>query len=139
MRFELQDSTVVVKKNNTIVYSKEADEPMKQALALSYRDPSVAAYSVLARGGTAVVAGQVADGVTITIDPFVMSDQERSLIGSNYGSSRAEVDFALLVDHYMHGRIDLDSLVTDVIPLAQINDGFDGMVRGEGIRSVIRY
>ena len=48
MRFELQDSTVVVKKNNTIVYSKEADEPMKQALALSYRDPSVAAYSVLA-------------------------------------------------------------------------------------------
>ncbi|MDD7468081.1 MAG: DUF5117 domain-containing protein [Bacteroidales bacterium] len=48
MRFELQDSTVVVKKNNTIVYSREADEPMKQALALSYRDPSVAAYSVLA-------------------------------------------------------------------------------------------
>lgn len=98
-----------------------------------------AAYSVLARGGTTVVAGQVADGVTITIDPFVMSDQERRLIGSNYGSSRAEVDFPVLVDHYMNGRVDLDSLVTDVIALEQINEGYEGMKRGEGIRSVIRY
>jgi S-(hydroxymethyl)glutathione dehydrogenase/alcohol dehydrogenase len=98
-----------------------------------------AAYAVLARGGTAVVAGQVADGVTISIDPFVMSDQERSLVGSNYGSSRAEVDFPLLVDHYMSGRIDLDSLVTAIIPLDEINDGFASMQRGEGIRSVIRF
>ncbi|GCD48239.1 alcohol dehydrogenase catalytic domain-containing protein [Streptomyces paromomycinus] len=37
------------------------------------------AYEVLARGGTAVVAGQVADHMKISIDPFVMSDQELSL------------------------------------------------------------
>lgn len=98
-----------------------------------------AAYGVLARGGTAVVAGQVADGVKVSIDPFVMSDQELSLIGSNYGSSRPDVDFPLLVEHYMHGRIDLDSLVTDVIRLESINEGFDEMKRGHGIRSVIKY
>ena len=97
------------------------------------------AYAVLARGGTAVVAGQVADGVKISIDPFVMSDQELSLIGSNYGSSRPAVDFPLLVEHYMHNRIDLDSLVTRVIDLADINDAFDEMKRGIGIRSVIKY
>ncbi|MCR4512656.1 Zn-dependent alcohol dehydrogenase [Aeromicrobium sp. 50.2.37] len=98
-----------------------------------------AAYGALARGGTAVVAGQVPDGVTITIDPFVMSDQELSLIGSNYGSSRPDVDFPLLVDHYMHDRIDLDSLVTGVISLDDVNEGFAEMRRGRGIRSVIRY
>ncbi|ROR45800.1 Zn-dependent alcohol dehydrogenase [Kitasatospora cineracea] len=98
-----------------------------------------AAYAVLARGGTAVVAGQVADGVRISIDPFVMSDQELSLIGSNYGSSTPDSDFPLLIDHYLDGRIDLDSLVTRVIDLKDINEGFDQLKAGIGIRSVITY
>jgi S-(hydroxymethyl)glutathione dehydrogenase / alcohol dehydrogenase len=98
-----------------------------------------AAYASLARGGRAVVAGQVADGLTITIDPFVMSDSELKLIGSNYGSSKPAIDFPQLVEHYMHNRIDLDSLVTRVISLEDINEGFDEMKRGIGIRSVIKY
>lgn len=98
-----------------------------------------AAYASLARGGTAVVAGQVPDGVTITIDPFVMSDQELRLIGSNYGSSTPDTDFPLLVEHYMNQRLDLDSLVTRVVDLSEINDAFEDMVRGRGIRSVIKY
>ncbi len=98
-----------------------------------------AVYEVLARGGRAVVAGQVADGVRISIDPFVMSDQELSLVGSNYGSSKPDVDFPLLVDHYMNHRLDLDSLVTRVIDLAEVNEAFDEMKRGIGIRSVIKY
>ncbi|CCH78518.1 S-(hydroxymethyl)glutathione dehydrogenase [Nostocoides japonicum T1-X7] len=98
-----------------------------------------AAYGSLARGGRAVVAGQVADGVRISIDPFVMSDSELQLIGSNYGSSRADTDFPMLVDQYVNKRIDLDSLVTRLITLDQINDGFDDLVRGVGIRTVIRY
>ncbi|MFF8571680.1 Zn-dependent alcohol dehydrogenase [Streptomyces sp. NPDC015237] len=97
------------------------------------------AYEVLTRGGTAVVAGQVADGMRISIDPFVMSDQELSLIGSNYGSSKPDSDFPMLIDHYMNNRIDLDSLVTNVIGLQDINEAFDQMKRGIGIRSVITY
>ncbi|MYT20396.1 zinc-binding dehydrogenase, partial [Streptomyces sp. SID7760] len=97
------------------------------------------AYEVLARGGTAVVAGQVADGLKVSIDPFVMSDQELSLIGSNYGSSTPASDFPLLIDHYMNHRIDLDSLVTSVIDLKDVNEAFDQMKRGIGIRSVITY
>ncbi|MEV5512134.1 Zn-dependent alcohol dehydrogenase [Streptomyces flaveolus] len=97
------------------------------------------AYEVLARGGTAVVAGQVADGLKVSIDPFVMSDQELSLIGSNYGSSKPASDFPLLIDHYMNHRLDLDSLVTSVIDLKDVNEAFDQMKRGIGIRSVITY
>lgn len=97
------------------------------------------AYSVLARGGRAVVAGQVADGVRVSIDPFVLSDRELSLVGSNYGSSKPAVDFPLLVEHYMNHRIDLDSLVTRVIDLADVNEAFDEMKRGVGIRTVIKY
>lgn len=98
-----------------------------------------ACYEAIRRGGTAVVVGQVADGVKISIDPFVMSDQEKKLIGSNYGSSRQSIDFPKIIDLYMEGRVDLDSMVTDRITLDQVNEAFAEMRQGRGIRSVIEY
>ncbi len=97
------------------------------------------AYDAVARGGTAVVVGQVADGVRISIDPFVMSDQEKKLIGSNYGSSRPSIDFPKLIDLYMSGQIDLDSLVTRKIRLDEVNDALATMGASGGIRTVIEY
>jgi S-(hydroxymethyl)glutathione dehydrogenase/alcohol dehydrogenase len=98
-----------------------------------------ACYESIRRGGTAVVVGQVADGVKISIDPFVMSDQEKNLIGSNYGSSRQSIDFPKIVDLYMEGLVDLDSMITDRIKLEDVNDAFAEMRQGKGIRSVIEY
>lgn len=97
------------------------------------------AYEAVRRGGTAVVVGQVADGVKISIDPFVMSDQEKRLIGSNYGSSVQSIDFPKIIDLYMNGQVDLDSMVTDRIKLSEVNDAFAQMRKGQGIRSVIEY
>ena len=98
-----------------------------------------ACYEAIRRGGTAVVVGQVADGVKISIDPFVMSDQEKRLIGSNYGSSRQSIDFPKIIDLYMEGKVDLDSMVTDRIPLDGVNEAFARMRAGQGIRTVIEY
>ncbi len=98
-----------------------------------------ACYEAVRRGGTAVVVGQVADGVKISIDPFVMSDQEKKLIGSNYGSCRQSIDFPKIVDLYMEGLVDLDSMVTDRIKLDEVNEAFAQMRQGKGIRSVIEY
>ncbi len=98
-----------------------------------------ACYEAVRRGGTAVVVGQVADGVKISIDPFVMSDQEKKLIGSNYGSSRQSIDFPKIIDLYMEGLVDLDSMVTDRIKLDDVNEAFAEMRQGRGIRSVIEY
>lgn len=98
-----------------------------------------ACYEAICRGGTAVVVGQVADDVKISIDPFVMSDQEKRLIGSNYGSSRQSIDFPNIIDLYMEGQVDLDSMVTDRIKLEDVNEAFAEMRKGKGIRSVIEY
>ncbi len=97
------------------------------------------AYECLAPGGTAVVVGQTPENATITVDPFVMSDRERRLIGSNYGSSRASIDFPRILDLYMAGRIDLDAMVSNTIRLDGINEAFDAMHRGETVRTVITY
>jgi S-(hydroxymethyl)glutathione dehydrogenase / alcohol dehydrogenase len=95
------------------------------------------AYQALSPGGTAVVVGQVAEGNTISIDPFVMSDREKTLTGSNYGSCRPPLDFPKIVDLYMNGRIALDSLIERTIGIEDINDAFDAMARGASARSVI--
>jgi len=39
----------------------------------------------------------------------------------------------------MEGRIDIDSLITHVLPFEQINEGFELMRRGESIRTVVVY
>jgi Zn-dependent alcohol dehydrogenase len=69
----------------------------------------------------------------------VKSDQEKKLIGSNYGSSRQSIDFPKIIDLYMEGLVDLDSMVTDRIALDQVNEAFAQMRQGRGIRSVIEY
>ncbi|WP_449867058.1 hypothetical protein [Nisaea nitritireducens] len=44
-----------------------------------------------------------------------------------------------IVDWYMDGKIDIDSLITHTMPLEDINKGFDLMHAGESIRSVVVY
>ena len=97
------------------------------------------AYDLIRPGGTAVVVGQSAEGVTIEIDPMVMSDREKSLIGSNYGSSHPALDFPRLVDLYMQGKLDLDRLVGHTGTINEVNEAFAAMGTGDGGRTVITY
>ena len=95
------------------------------------------AIRCIGKGGTAVLVGQVAMGQTIRIDPLTVSDQEKVIRGCNYGSARPAIDFPRLLDLYMHGRIDLDSLITDRVGLPDINAGFEAMRSRSSIRTVV--
>jgi len=44
-----------------------------------------------------------------------------------------------IVDWYMEGKINIDDLITHVLPLERINDAFDLMHAGKSIRSVVVY
>ena len=46
---------------------------------------------------------------------------------------------ARLVDFYIRGLLDLDSIIAERIPLSAINDGFDKMKKGDSARSVIVF
>lgn len=97
------------------------------------------AYEALAPGGVAVVVGQVPEGVRASFDPFVMSDREKTLTGSNYGSARPPLDFRRIVELQMAGKLDLEALVSARIALEDVNDAFAAMDRGEDARSIITY
>lgn len=64
---------------------------------------------------------------------------ERSMVRSSYGNARPMRDFPWLVEQYLAGSLKLDELITRRIHLEEINDGFDMLARGEGIRTVIIF
>lgn len=97
------------------------------------------AYDAVAPGGTAVVVGQVPDGVRASFDPFVLSDREKTLKGSNYGSCQPPLDFPRIIDLDMAGKLELDLLVSQTLPLESINEAFASLNEGTVARSVIVY
>ncbi|HEY3721965.1 MAG TPA: Zn-dependent alcohol dehydrogenase [Acidimicrobiia bacterium] len=96
------------------------------------------AFTMLRKGGTATVIGMVPFGERLEIDAFQLL-LEKKLQGSNMGSNRFRVDMPQYVEWYLAGRLKLDELVSAVIPLAQINEGFAALKTGEVARQLISF
>ena len=64
---------------------------------------------------------------------------EKKLQGSLMGSNRFPLDIPRLVDFYLAGRLDLDSLVAERIDLGQVNEAMEKLRIGESARSVIVF
>jgi S-(hydroxymethyl)glutathione dehydrogenase/alcohol dehydrogenase len=88
--------------------------------------------------GTSVIIGVAEAGKEISTRPFQLVTG-RNWRGSAFGGARGRTDVPKIVDWYMDGKINIDDLITHVMPLEQINHGFDLMTKGESIRSVVVY
>lgn len=88
--------------------------------------------------GKSVVIGVAPSGAEISTRPFQLVTG-RVWMGSAFGGARGRTDVPRIVDWYMDGKIDIDSLITHVLPFEQINQGFELMRRGESIRSVVTF
>jgi S-(hydroxymethyl)glutathione dehydrogenase/alcohol dehydrogenase len=64
---------------------------------------------------------------------------EKQIRGSALGSARIREDIPKLVELYLQGRLNLDDLVSQRIPLEAINEGFAAMSGGEVARSVVVF
>lgn len=90
-------------------------------------------------GGVIVLAGLAPMGSSTNLPGAVLTREEKTVKGSYYGSSNPRRDFPFLASLYLAGLLDLDSLITDVYRLEQINDAYAQMLAGQGIRSVILF
>jgi S-(hydroxymethyl)glutathione dehydrogenase/alcohol dehydrogenase len=88
--------------------------------------------------GTSIIIGVAPAGAEISTRPFQLVTG-RNWRGSAFGGARGRTDVPKIVDWYMEGKVDIDSLITHTMPLEKINDAFDLMHRGESIRSVVVY
>jgi S-(hydroxymethyl)glutathione dehydrogenase/alcohol dehydrogenase len=88
--------------------------------------------------GESIIIGVAGAGQEISTRPFQLVTG-RVWKGSAFGGARGRTDTPKIVDWYMDGKIEIDSLITQTMPLEKINDAFDLMHKGESIRSVIVY
>ena len=107
----------------------------------SFGAPDVVAGAVksLRRGGTAISVGLAPVGATAPIDVVDMIRSQKTLVGSYYGSASPHETFRKLVDYYLKGKIDLDSMITRTYSLEQVNEGFDAIAQGEDGVGVIVF
>jgi S-(hydroxymethyl)glutathione dehydrogenase/alcohol dehydrogenase len=88
--------------------------------------------------GVSVIIGVAGAGQEISTRPFQLVTG-RVWKGSAFGGARGRTDVPKIVDWYMDGKINIDDLITHVMPLEQINHAFDLMRTGESIRSVVTF
>jgi NDMA-dependent alcohol dehydrogenase len=88
-------------------------------------------------GGVLVLVGLAPMGTATNFPSAVLARQEKSVVGSYYGSVHPRRDFPRLLDWYRAGRLKLDELVTHEYRLDQINEAFAAMTSGDAARGVI--
>jgi S-(hydroxymethyl)glutathione dehydrogenase/alcohol dehydrogenase len=88
--------------------------------------------------GKSTIIGVAPAGAEISTRPFQLVTG-RIWQGTAFGGAKGRTDVPRIVDLYMDGKINIDDLITHVMPLDRINDAFDLMHRGESIRSVITF
>jgi S-(hydroxymethyl)glutathione dehydrogenase/alcohol dehydrogenase len=88
--------------------------------------------------GVSVIIGVAGSGQEIKTRPFQLVTG-RVWKGTAFGGARGRTDVPKIVDWYMEKKINIDDLITHVMPLEKINDGFELMHKGESIRSVVTY
>ncbi|HUY81477.1 MAG TPA: S-(hydroxymethyl)glutathione dehydrogenase/class III alcohol dehydrogenase [Acidobacteriaceae bacterium] len=88
--------------------------------------------------GVSTIIGVAGAGQEISTRPFQLVTG-RVWKGSAFGGARGRTDVPKIVDWYMEGKINIDDLITHVMPLERINEAFDLMHEGKSIRSVVTF
>ena len=97
------------------------------------------AYAATARGGVTVTAGLPPPDRKLSIQAVSLVAEERTLKGSYVGSCVPRRDLPNFVALFLAGRLPVDKLLTGRLRLDEINEGFDRLRDGVGVRQVVTF
>lgn len=90
-------------------------------------------------GGTIVFSGISPMGSATNLPGSVIVRQEKTIMGSYYGTAHAPRDFVRYADEFAAGRLPLDRLITRSYALDEINGAHADMLSGATARGVIEF
>lgn len=96
------------------------------------------AFAMLDTMGTATVVGVARPETTVRI-PAVQLLLEKRLQGSKMGSTRFRLDIPLYCQMYMDGRLMLDELLSEAVPLNRVNDALQRLENPVGARTLLTF
>jgi len=86
--------------------------------------------------GVSVIIGVAGAGQEISTRPFQLVTG-RTWKGTAFGGWKSRDSVPMLVEKYLKKEIMIDEFVTHILPLQQINEGFELMHSGKSIRSIV--
>lgn len=90
-------------------------------------------------GGVIVFAGISPVGSSTNLPGAIITRQEKTIMGSYYGTANPARDFSLYADLYQRGRLNLDRLISKTYSLNQINLAYEDMLEGRVARGVVVF
>jgi Zn-dependent alcohol dehydrogenases, class III len=97
------------------------------------------AYRLVRRGGALVLASLPDPSAALEVPVAAFVSDEKRILGSYMGSAVPARDIPRYVELFRHGRLPVDRLRSQTLPLSRINEGFDRLARGEAVRDVIDF
>src|SRR4249919_3376090 len=88
--------------------------------------------------GLATMVGVAGKGETLDIVPRLLITGRR-VTGSSFGGVKGRTQVPELVERWLAGEIDVESLLSHRLTLGEVNRGFELMEAQDGIRSVIVF
>jgi S-(hydroxymethyl)glutathione dehydrogenase/alcohol dehydrogenase len=95
------------------------------------------AFDAVHNGGIGVLVGMGPPGQRLDLDPLDLITQEKTLIGSMYGSGEPKAMTERLLAYLADGRLQIESMIGDRFVLDQINDAVDSALDGKGGRALV--
>jgi len=96
------------------------------------------AVDVLGPTGTAVLVGTPSVGKQeLNIDTYDLVVSEKTLTGSFNGSYNLSLAIPRLADLVAAGELNLDRMITETRPMAEVNQAMDDLKSGVGLRQVL--
>lgn len=125
----------VVERIHEIMGGKGVDTVVEAA---GKSETMEAAYNSAAYGGgLCILAGNVAFGEKICLDPYDLI-KGRRLVGTWGGETKPDRDIPIYADMYVKGQLPFGQLVSHVWSLNEINTAFDELESGRVARALIR-
>ncbi len=90
-------------------------------------------------GGTVILVGISAVGSSTNLPGAVITRQEKTVMGSYYGTANTSRDFPLFGEYYRQGKLPLDRLITKTYTLDRINEAYRDMLSGAIARGVVVF
>ena len=97
------------------------------------------AFLMLRKRGTLVLVGLPRMGSELSVPALAVITKEARIIGSLMGSVPYQRVIPTYAQLYLDGRLLLDPLISQRIPLAEINKGYEQLIAGQTARSVITF
>jgi len=107
--------------------------------AIGRPDVQELALEAVRPGGTVVLSGIAPMGSGTNFPGALLTRQEKTVMGSYYGTSNPARDFPLYADFYRTGLLPLDRLVGRTYSLEAINEAYADMLAGSSARGVVLF